>query len=440
MNPIGFDFPFDLEGGAYSEAYVLGAIMRWGAGRAECEPLTSRDFFYPEHQWIWSAICELDDEGTPPEIDAVAERLRSAGNLERAGGLPRLLALETAGTSTATLHVHAAELRSRTLKRDVEAMAERLQREADTTGVTGAELVEDAETELIALQRQQENRTEISALTLARTAMQEFQTRYENRGKPTGVSTGLTELDAVLFGLQPSDLVVLAARPSMGKTALALSIIENACVRAHVPTAFFSVEMGKEAIRDRLYSQIGRIPGDVVRTGRFSEADWARLARATNEITAAPLTLFDVPTLTLQEMRGAARKLAARNRCGLIVVDYLQKMSTEHAESRERGIAELSQGLKALAKELHVPVLALAQLNRQVETRAEKKPTMADLRESGAIEQDADVILFLYRDEVYNPESAERGQAQIIIGKHRNGETGVVKTRWVAEHTRFCDL
>jgi replicative DNA helicase len=438
--PVGFDYPFDVPEAEYAECYILGTLMRWGEGLANCGALDSRDFSDKHHPWIWRTITDLDNEGKPYTIDAVEQRLRAEGCLEDAGGIARLLLYETIGTTPATLHVHAATLRKERLKRELHEVALRLERDASEEHADPDVLIDGAEAELISLQAQQEGKLEISAREIAREAMRAFEERYKHRGEVTGVPTGLDALDAMTLGLQPTEMVVLAARPSMGKTALGLTIIENACMKRRIPTVLFSIEMGRESIRDRLYAMIGKVDGKRLRQGNFAEHDWGRLARATEEIGASPLTMFDVPLLTLAEMRASARKLHAKGKCKLVVVDYLQKMTTADAENRERGIAEISQGLKALAKELRIPVLVLAQLNRAVEQRNDKRPMMSDLRESGAIEQDADVILFLYRDEVYNEESEDKGIAEIIIGKQRNGELGTARVAWRPEFARFDNL
>ncbi len=440
MIPVGFEYPCDLPEDDYAECYILGTLMRWGEGLPSCEPLSSRDFRDEHHPWIWQAICDLDAEGIEYTVDTVEQRLRQEGSLERAGGKERLELFLRVGVSPATLHNHAATLRKRTLKRDVHEVALRLERESADHHSDPDEVIDGAESELVLLQRQTESRREISAKEIAREAMRAFEERYKHRGEVTGIPTGLEALDAMTLGLQPSEMIVVGARPSMGKTSFGLALVEHACIRKHVPTAFFSIEMSKEAIRDRLYSMLGKIDGKRLRQGTFIDHDWPRLARATEDVSNAPLTLFDVPVLSMPELRSAARKLWAKDRCKLVIVDYLTKMDIGDAESRERGIAEISQGMKALAKELKIPVVVLAQLNREVERREEKRPMMSDLRESGTIEQDADVILFLYRDEVYNEDTNDKGIAEIIIGKQRNGELGVARVAWRAEFTRFDNL
>lgn len=430
----------DIEYKFNSETYILGALMVWGEGRIACEPLSTVDFADARHQWLWALITELDDAGKGYTLDVVMATLQERGEFDRVGGGLYVIELQMDGASPATLPTHAGILRRASLLRAVREHAKRLEKDSRYDHADPDEILAEAEADLMQLQRQRETRAEISAGDIAKHAMAMFKERYDSKGELRGVPSGLSQLDKYTRGLQPTDLVILAARPSMGKTALALSLIEYAAVVKKIPTVFFSVEMGRASITDRLYSMVGRIEGSRVQSGAFKDTEWGRLFDATEAIRTAPLTMFDVPTLSVDEFRGMARKAHAQGKCKLIVVDYLQKMRATGEEHREREIAEISGGLKAIAKELNVPVLALAQLNRDVEKRSNKRPTMADLRESGSIEQDADLIMFLYRDEVYDPESNDKNVAEIIIGKHRNGELGTARVAWRPQYTRFENL
>jgi replicative DNA helicase len=272
----------------------------------------------------------------------------------------------------------------------------------------------------------------------------EWVTRLDERKEHvTGVATGFHELDRMTAGLQPSDLIILAARPSIGKTAMALNIVQHAVMNNKVPTVIFSLEMSAEQLALRMLCAFGRVDSQRVRTGRLAEEDWPKLTRATGTLTSLPVHIDDTPSLTVLEMRAKAQRLKEEHELGLVVVDYLQLMQGHsRSESRNQEISEISRSLKAMAKELDVPVLALSQLNRSLESRTDKRPMMSDLRESGAIEQDSDVILFIYRDEVYNksPDNPNKGLAEVIIGKQRNGPTGVVNLTFIGEYTFFDNL
>ena len=265
----------------------------------------------------------------------------------------------------------------------------------------------------------------------------------ERKEHVTGVATGFHELDRMTAGLQPSDLIILAARPSIGKTAMALNIVQHAAMNNQVPTAVFSLEMSVEQLALRMLCAFGKVDSQRIRTGRLAEEDWPRLTRATGMLTSLPVHIDDTPSLTVLEMRAKAQRLKEEHELGLVVVDYLQLMQGHpRSENRNQEISEISRSLKAMAKELNVPVLALSQLNRSLESRTDKRPMMSDLRESGETEETADVILFIYRDEVYNksPDNPNKGLAEIIIGKQRNGPTGVVNLTFIGEHTCFDNL
>jgi replicative DNA helicase len=264
---------------------------------------------------------------------------------------------------------------------------------------------------------------------------------HQNPGKLTGVSTGFTELDRMTAGLQPGDLIIIAGRPSMGKTTLAINIAENAAVGKGVPVAIFSMEMSAEQLSMRMISSLGRVHQGSLRTGNFNDEDWTRINAAVAQMSEAPIFIDETPALTPTEVRARARRLKREKGLGLIVIDYLQLMQVGGSvENRTAEISEISRGLKALAKEMHCPVIALSQLNRSVEQRAEKKPVMSDLRESGAIEQDADVIMMIYREEVYDQNTPRKGIADIIFTKQRNGPVGEVQLAFMGEYTKFENL
>jgi replicative DNA helicase len=281
----------------------------------------------------------------------------------------------------------------------------------------------------------------VSMRSAVKEAFQILHHRYENRGSVTGLPTGFIDLDEMTAGLQPSDLIIVAARPSMGKTAFSVNMAENAAMRTKKAVAIFSMEMSASQLAFRLISSMGRIDARNLRTGDLAEEEWPRVTNAITLLSEAKIFIDDTPALSPSELRSRSRRLKREHDLGLIVIDYLQLMQVPGTkENRATEISEISRSLKALAKELNVPVIALSQLNRSLEQRSDKRPMMSDLRESGAIEQDADVIMFIYRDEYYNPESGEKGVAEIIIGKQRNGPTGVVKLAFLGHYTKFENL
>ena len=418
-----------------SEAYILGTLMTFGEGIELCDKLDSRHFSDPRHQRVWSAIRELFDDGKPYTHDTVHGVLHRDGVFADLGGEAFLVDLLEAGVSPATLHVHANDLANRLLVRQVAAAADRIAGEA-TEDASAGDLIEEADREFTTLQMQRESRHEASGRVVMRDTMKSLQERAE-RGGIVGMSTGFDELDTMTGGLQDSALIILAARPAMGKTSLAMNFVSHASTRGRNPAGVFSLEMSAKELGARLLASESRV--NISSPKSFVQADWARLARAVGDLSEAPITVVDASLLSAAELRSHARKLHAQGKLRLLVVDYLQLMSGD-AESREREIGEISRALKMLAKELSIPVLALSQLNRGVESRSDKRPTLADLRDSGSIEQDADTVWLIYRDEVYNKDTEDKGVAEIIIAKNRNGPVGMVKLRFAPEIQRFDNL
>lgn len=418
-----------------SEALVLGTLMLFGEGIERCEKLDSRHFASERHQRIWQTMRDLSDQGLGYGGAETLAALHDSGQLVQAGGATYLLQLaEVCGISCALLEQHASMLVNRWLKREVERTAVEIRNEARMPGAEAGQVIEDAQRDFLLLQQQREQRSEIGMRELVRDV-----TKTAHLGEATGIATGFGELDAQTRGLNPGALVVVAARPAMGKTAFALNIVAQAAIRAKEPAAFFSLEMSARELGHRLVSCVSRIPADRCGSKAMTDTDYVRYDRATNDLLAAPLTVVDANKLTVHELRSHALKLHAQGKCKLLVVDYLQLMTGE-GETREREIGDISRGLKLVAKELKIPVVALAQLNRGVETRTEKRPGLADLRDSGAIEQDADMVWFLYRDEVYNESSRDKGIAEVIVAKHRSGPTGKIRLRFDAPTQRFESL
>ncbi len=418
-----------------SEEYVLGTLLNFGQGLDTCERLDSRCYTDNRKQIVWTAIRELFDEGKPYTADAVHAVLHRDGELENIGGVAYLYELMEHGTSPATLHVHAADLHSRALVRDLAAVGDKISGGA-SDDAKPEEVIEQAERDILALQSRRETRNESGSRDMIRAAMKQLQAKHDH-GDVTGIATGIVELDHMLGGLQPGALYILAARPAMGKTCLALNIVSDAATKSKTPCAVFSLEMSHDELGSRLLAAQARV--DVSNPRRFNEAAWSKLLRAQQELAEAPVVVVDSSLLTASELRSHTRKLYAQGKCKLLVVDYLQLMSGD-GETREREIGEISRSLKLLAKELRIPVLALSQLNRGVESRTDKRPALADLRDSGSIEQDADVVIFIYRDEVYNENTPDRGIAELLVSKNRHGSVGRVRAKFDPSIQRFTSL
>jgi replicative DNA helicase len=403
--------------------------------------LTADDFYRREHRLIFSAIATLCEESSPADVVTVSEWLERSGELEHAGGLAYLGSLANNTPSAANIVAYAAIVRENSVMRELVRAAGEIGSAAYTPeGRSANELLDFAEKRIMDISEKGHRRGDFQPLnTLLSKAVDRIDTLFRSKSSITGVATGYTDLDEMTSGLQPSDLVIIAGRPSMGKTSLAMNIAENAAVGHKIPVAVFSMEMPGTQLALRMMASLGRINAHRVRTGKLDDDDWPRLTSAVSLLNEAPIFIDDSPGLTPMELRARARRLKRENGLGMIIVDYLQLMqSTErNEENRATEISNITRALKGLAKELDVPVIAMSQLNRSVESRTDKKPVMSDLRESGAIEQDADVILFIYRDEVYNKDSPVKGTADIIIAKQRNGPIGEVRLTFLGEYTRF---
>jgi replicative DNA helicase len=425
-----------------AEQSVLGGLLldnqRWDA---IADKISAEDFYRREHRLIFNAITGLCGEGNPADVITVSERLESQGELEAAGGLAYLGALANNTPSAANIVAYAAIVRERSVLRSLVNAANEISELAySPDGRTAGELLDLAEKRIFDISemggRARTGYQPIASILSA--TVDRIDQLYRTQGSVTGVATGFTDLDEKTSGLQNSDLIIIAGRPSMGKTTLAMNIAENAAVGHRTPVAVFSLEMPGTQLAMRMMASLGRINSHRVRTGKLDDEDWPRLTSAVSLLSEAPIFIDDTPGITPMELRARARRIKREHGLGLIIVDYLQLMqSTETTENRATEISQITRALKGLAKELDVPLIAMSQLNRSLENRTDKRPVMSDLRESGAIEQDADVILFIYRDEVYNEDSPAKGTAEVIIAKQRNGPIGKVTLTFLGEYTKF---
>ncbi|PWK87637.1 replicative DNA helicase [Fulvimonas soli] len=426
-----------------AEQAVLGGLMLApGALDKVADRLAEGDFYRKDHRLIWRAITELANKGMPCDAVTLGDWFEANGLAELVGGAGYLIELANATPSAANIGAYADIVREKSILRQlIDAGTEITEDGYRPDGRSVQEVLEAAEQRVfhIAESGARGKKDSVSMREAVKDAFRILSERYENKGQLTGISTGFTDLDELTSGLQPSDLIIIAARPSMGKTAFSLNIAESAALRGKKAVVVFSMEMSASQLAFRLISSIGRIHQQHLRNGDLSEEDWPRVTNAIAILSEAKIFIDDTPGLSPVELRSRARRLHREHGgLGLIVIDYLQLMQVPgNKENRATEISEISRSLKGLAKELNVPVIALSQLNRSLEQRADKRPMMSDLRESGAIEQDADVIMFIYRDEYYNKESADKGLAEIIIGKQRNGPTDTVKLTFLGHYTKF---
>jgi replicative DNA helicase len=431
-----------------AEQSVLGGLMlENNAWERVADLINEQDFYRADHRAIWRQIVRLIDANKPADVVTVAESLESFGKLDDTGGLSYIAALAQNTPSAANIRRYAEIVRERAvLRKLVEVGAEISESAFSPQGRSAAEILDQAEAKVFEIKEAGAKNTQ--GFQHVQPLLMEVVTRIDelyNRDNPsevTGVPTGFADLDTKTSGLQPGDLIIVAGRPSMGKTAFSLNIAENVALDANMSVAVFSMEMGATQLVMRMLGSVGKLDQHKLRTGRIGEDDWPRLTHALGRLNDTPFFIDESPGLTAMEVRARARRLARQCKedrpLGLIVLDYIQLMSgSGQGENRATEISDISRSLKSLAKELHVPVIALSQLNRSLEQRPNKRPIMSDLRESGAIEQDADVILFIYRDEVYNPDSPDKGTAEIIIGKQRNGPIGTVRLTFLGEYTKF---
>ena len=426
------------------QAVLGGLLLNNEAWDDVAERVGVRDFYRKEHRQIFEVIGQLVEEDKPCDLVTVSQALTHLGQLEDIGGMSYLSELARNTPSTANINAYADIVRERSVLRQLIHVSHSVSDLAfNPKGTPSLEILDKAESSIfeIAEQHKKGNGPQIIKNVLKK-AVDRIDELYKNKSALTGITTGFEELDKMTAGLQPADMVVVAGRPSMGKTTFAMNLCENVALKANKPVLVFSMEMPADYIVMRMLSSLGRINQGAIRSGRLDKDDWPRITSAIQMLSDQKFFIDDTPALSPLEMRARARRVAREcgGELGCIMVDYLQLMQVPGSDNRVNEISEISRSLKGIAKELNCPVIALSQLNRSLEQRPNKRPVMSDLRESGAIEQDADLIVFLYRDEVYNKDSAEKGIAEVIIGKQRNGPIGTVRLAFRGEFTRFDDL
>ncbi|MCU7939761.1 MAG: replicative DNA helicase [gamma proteobacterium symbiont of Bathyaustriella thionipta] len=425
-----------------AEQSILGGLLINNESWDHIASIVNEDDFYRrDHRLIFKTVREQIEEGKPCDVVTLSERLENHNALDDAGGLAYLGSLVNNTPSASNIRAYSDIVRERSVLRQLIKIGNEIADSAfNTEGRKSDDILEAAEKTVFEIADKGANAgNDFKGMTeLLKKTVDRIDELYQNGGSFTGIPTGFTDFDGLTSGLQPADLVIVAGRPSMGKTTFAMNLAENAAIDAGVGVAVFSMEMPAESLTLRMLSSLGRINQTKVRSGQLDEEDWPRLTSAVAILNEAKLFIDDTPALSPTEMRARVRRLKRKHNIGLIVVDYLQLMQVKGgSENRVNEISEISRGLKALAKEMNVPVIALSQLNRGLEQRPNKRPVMSDLRESGAIEQDADLIVFIYRDEVYNEDSQDKGTAEIIIGKQRNGPLGTARLTFIGQYTRF---
>ena len=430
--------PHSLE----AEQSVLGGLMLDNQAWDKIgDKITEEDFYRADHRYIFSVVAELADTSKPFDVVTLSERLDSLGKLEEVGGLAYLATLANETPSSANIDAYAAIVRERSILRQLIRVGTDIANDGyQSEGRDSRELLDRAEQKVfhIADQSTRGKQGFVALPSLLTKVVDRIDLLYNAGSSITGLPTGFDDFDERTSGLQPGELIIIAGRPSMGKTSFAMNMAENVAIKTKKTVAIFSMEMPGDALALRMVASFGRIEMQKIRTGKLSEEDWPRVTSAVSILAEAPIYIDDGSALSPTEIRARARRIKREHGLGMIVIDYLQLMQVHgSSENRATEISEISRSLKALAKELEVPVVALSQLNRSLEQRPNKRPIMSDLRESGAIEQDADVIVFIYRDEVYNEDSPDKGTAEIIIGKQRNGPIGTVRMTFLGKYTKF---
>jgi len=427
---------------AEAEQSVIGSmIMDKDAIVAASEIITGTDFYENQYSILYETMVELSNEGKPVDLVTLQDRLKEKDVPPQVCSLEFIRDLVTSVPTSANVRYYAQIVRDKAVLRRLIKVAEETANECYLDKEKLDSILEKTEKHVfdIVQNRGTKEFSDIKEVVLR--SIDSIEAAAKNQGSVTGVATGFYDLDYKLAGLQPSDLILIAARPSMGKTAFALNIAEYVALKSNVTTAVFSLEMSQDQLVKRILSMNSKVDSQSIRTGSLTGEDWASLMESARIVGNSCLIIDDTSAISVSELRSKCRKLKLEKNLGLVIIDYLQLMSgSKKAESRQQEISEISRSLKSLAREINCPVIALSQLSRAVEQRPDKRPMLSDLRESGAIEQDADVVMFIYRDDYYNRDSEEPGVSEIIIGKQRNGPTGAIKLSWQAQFTKFANM
>lgn len=435
--PVMKSLPQNIE----AEQSVLGSmIIDRGAIARAAEALTTEDFYRDSHKVIFSVIIEMSQKDIPVDMITLIEHLRVLAKLESAGGITYITEISTSVPSTANLKTYIDIVAQKSMLRKLikasnEIIAESYDKQDDVEKV-----IDNAEKRIFDIAEKRSNSDFEALSTVLERGFLEIERLFNNKGEITGVGSGFKELDAKTSGFQKGDMVLIAARPSMGKTTFALNIAEHASLREGKSVVIFSLEMSKEQLAYKLLCSQANVDMLKLRTGNLEDKDWENIARASGPLAAAKIYIDDTAGISVMEMRSKCRRIKIEHGIDLILIDYLQLMSGSGQESRQQEVSEISRSIKALAKEMQCPVIALSQLSRAPEQRADHRPMLSDLRESGSIEQDADLVMFLYRDEYYNKETDEKNVAECIVAKQRNGPVGTVKMAWLGQFSKFGNL
>jgi replicative DNA helicase len=424
-----------------AEQSVLGSMLLSRDAIIDVSEIIKADDFYKEsHKKLFDVMIEMFEKDIPVDLVTVVDELRKRNMLEAVGGIDYIASLSSNVITTANVSYYAKLIKEKaTLRRLIEASSEIM--ELSYQGDDVETVLDIAEQKIFDI-AQGRNTTNFSPIKdVLMNTFYKIEELYKNKGQLTGIPSGFPDLDLKTAGFQPSDFILVAARPSMGKTSFALNIAQNAALLTGLPVAIFSLEMSKEQLVNRLICSTANIDSQKLRTGNLDEDDWMKLAAAMTPLSKAPIYIDDTPGIGVMDIRAKCRRLKLEKGLGLVMIDYLQLMQGRgKAENRQQEISEISRSLKSLARELNVPVITLSQLSRAPESRSDHRPILSDLRESGAIEQDADIVMFLYRDDYYHKDSEKKNIAEVIIAKHRNGPTGTVELLWLAQYTKFVSL
>lgn len=426
-----------------AEQSLLGSMLLSAGVIPEiAEFVKSEDFYLEKHSLVYDAVIRQYINGEPVDAITVAEQMKAQGTLERAGGKPFIHTLINSVPTSANAKYYGKIVEKNATLRALIKTATGIVERSFGAGIDDVEKVlDEAENMIYSVAHKRVADGFIPIRDLLAVNFEQIEKLYEKKDQVTGLATGFADLDALTSGFQPANLVVVAARPSMGKTSLVLNIAANAALKLKVPVALFSLEMSENELTQRLLCAEARVDSQNMRTGNLRDDDWPKLSSALGRLAEAPIFIDDSAETTIMEMRAKARRLKHKEGLGLIVIDYLQLMcGNGRTENRQQEISEISRSLKILARELEVPVIAVSQLSRAVEQRSDKRPMLSDLRESGAIEQDADLVIFIYRDDYYNQESDEKGEAEVIVSKHRNGPTGYVRMTFLQHYAKFSSI